>query len=66
MIPWDEPIEVTVVQEDGRLRRVLACRFCIAEVGLKAAEILDPAMEGLAAWETPGGFLEHLVTQHGG
>jgi hypothetical protein len=64
-IPWDEPIDVTVMRGDGTALHVLACRICIADVGLKAADILAGA-DGLAVFEAPDDFLDHLGTVHAG
>lgn len=63
-IPWDEPIEVTVVRsEDNEMVRVLACRICIADVGLKAQDILGG--EAMSVFEDPDDFIEHLAVAHG-
>jgi hypothetical protein len=64
-IPWDDPIPVTVIREDGSPLSVLACRICIADVGLKAQDIIH-GVEGLAIFEKPDDFIEHLAVEHGG
>jgi hypothetical protein len=64
-IPWDEPIEVTVLRSNGYELNVLACRICIADVGLKAQDIIH-GVEGLAVFEKPDDFIEHLAVTHGG
>lgn len=62
-IPWDDPIDVSVMRADGSVLTVLACRLCIADVGLKAQDILTRA-PGLAVFETPDDFYDHLATRH--
>lgn len=63
-IPWDDPVKLTVVAEDGRVLVFWGCRFCIAAKGLKAQEMLREA-ENLAAWEKTDGFIEHMTIIHG-
>jgi hypothetical protein len=64
-IPWDDPLTVTVMKADGTLVNVLACRLCIADLGLKADDILNRPEE-IAVFEAPDDFIEHLATVHGG
>ena len=64
MIPWDEPLPILVWREDGSPLSVLACRFCIADLGLKAQDITQGTPD-TAVWEKPDDFLEHLATVHG-
>lgn len=62
-IPWDDPLDVSVMRGDGSVMTVLACRICIADVGLKAQDILSRA-PGLAVFEAPDDFYDHLATRH--
>lgn len=66
-IPWDEPVFITVVNPHGPDVSVIGCRICIAQIGIKAADILnvldDPDSE-LSVWREPEGFIEHMQTAH--
>ena len=57
-IPWREPISVRSFDRDhaGDVD-VLACRVCVATVGLRAAEVLAAAHAGLPLPD--GTFADH-------
>jgi hypothetical protein len=54
-IQWRVPVSVTV-----GARSRLCCRICIANFGLKAAELETVAY----CFDDEAGFIEHLKSQH--
>jgi hypothetical protein len=64
-IPWREPLTATVVPETNRERwEGFACRVCIAEKGLRGADVL--AGQSDAAFETEEEFRAHFAARHAG
>jgi hypothetical protein len=61
LIDWDIPIPITVALQDGSSLTAYACRFCIANFGIKASEII--AGETFA-WVKADDFIEHMATVH--
>lgn len=54
-IPWDKPMPVTVIGGDGKERFV--CRYCVAQKGLRAADVPVSGM-------THAGCLDHIAQEH--
>jgi len=57
-IHWDTPIKIVIA--DGL--EGWACRYCIAQVGLKAQDVIDGA--ALAFFRLPVEVLVHLAREH--
>jgi hypothetical protein len=56
MVPWDAPAKVT---QPGLARARYACRYCIAQKGLKGADV--PSLP-----TDPAEVVTHIELVHGG
>jgi len=63
-IAWDEPLQMTISSDEGTSYYGFACRYCIGQKGVKAADVIAGKPD-MPVWQTRRGALAHIRT-HGG
>lgn len=60
-IEWDEPQRIVIASNEGTSYYAYACRYCVAQKGLRAAAVLEGHA---AAWADYDEAKQHIEESH--